>query len=134
MLPLRVASAMTTTELRKQDFEFVVAPDALTGQASGKLYVDDGETISPPVAATTQVKMAFNGGRLDVSGAFGFDTGVGVKRVRFLGVGEKPAKGQVKVDGKVVGASDVEWDKNTKVLDVNVGIPLQRAFTVQIGA
>ncbi|KAH9483447.1 putative alpha/beta-glucosidase agdC [Psilocybe cubensis] len=132
VLPLRVASTMTTTELRKQDFEFVVAPDARTGQASGKLYIDDGETVSPPASATTQVKMAFNGGRLDVSGTFGFDTGVAVKRVRFLGVGAKPDKGQVKVNGKTVREGDVQWDQTTKVLDVNAGIPLDKAFSVQI--
>ncbi|PPQ91932.1 hypothetical protein CVT25_000975 [Psilocybe cyanescens] len=134
VLPLRVQSSMTTTELRKQDFEFVVAPDALSGQASGRLYIDDGETLSPPSSATTQVKMAFSGGTLDVTGSFGFETGVSVKRVRFLGVGEKPAEGQVKVDGKSVGGKSVTWDAETKVLDVNIGIKFERAFSVQIRA
>lgn len=79
------------------------------------------------------MKMTFNGGRLDVSGTFGFNTGVRVKRVRFLGVDEKPAEGQLKVNG-VVGENDVKWDDKTKVLDVNVGIPLKRQFSVQIRA
>lgn len=35
---------MTTFELRKKDFELVVAPDA-HGLASGQLWVDDGDRL-----------------------------------------------------------------------------------------
>ncbi|KAH6695232.1 alpha-glucosidase [Plectosphaerella plurivora] len=44
VLPLRVESANTTTELRKNSFELVVAP-GLKGSAAGTLFVDDGVSI-----------------------------------------------------------------------------------------
>ena len=56
VLPLRAQSAMTTTEVRKQDFELVVAPGG-DGKATGKLYVDDGESVSP--SSRTEVWMRF---------------------------------------------------------------------------
>jgi alpha-glucosidase len=70
VLPLRAAGAMTTTELRATDFEFVVAPGA-NGTASGTLYVDDGVSIEQN--QTTRVEMAFAGGKLSVNGSFGFE-------------------------------------------------------------
>ena len=117
VLPLRAQSAMTTTEVRKQDFELVVAP-GVNGKATGKLYVDDGESVSPP--SKTQVWMRFGDspGRLDVGGTFGYELGVEVKRVGFLGVMSKP--GRVFVSGEQVNAG-WEWDWGRKVLDVSVG-------------
>ncbi|KDR82169.1 hypothetical protein GALMADRAFT_240702 [Galerina marginata CBS 339.88] len=126
VLPLRVQSAMTTTALRGKDFEFVVAPDT-RGQAAGKLYIDDGESISPP--SSTQVKMAFSDSKLDVSGTFGFATGVNVSRVRFLGVASLPS--QVSIDGKAVRSSQYSYDSTSKVLDVTVATPFVKGFTVQ---
>ena len=127
VLPLRAQSAMTTTEVRKQDFELVVAP-GVDGKATGKLYVDDGESVSP--SSKTEVWMRFGDspGRLDVGGTFGYELGVGVKRVRFLGVMSKP--GKVLVDGEEVDAG-WEWDGGSKVLDVSVGRAFDGSFVVQ---
>ncbi|KAF3358642.1 Vacuolar protein sorting-associated protein 26 [Verticillium dahliae VDG1] len=44
ILPLRVASANTTTALRQNDFELLVTLD-VDGQASGALYLDDGVSL-----------------------------------------------------------------------------------------
>ncbi|KAF8870107.1 family 31 glycoside hydrolase [Gymnopilus junonius] len=95
VLPLRSQSAMTTTTLRKIDFELVVAPD-VHDQATGQLYADDGESISPP--SSTQVKMVFANGKLNVSGSFGYNLGVNVQRVRFLGIASSPKR--VLVNGR----------------------------------
>jgi alpha-glucosidase len=125
VLPLRAQSAMTTKALRKNDFEFIVASND-HGEASGSLYIDDGESLVQ--AASTQVKMSFKKGKLDVSGSFGFATGVNVSRIRFLGVNSPPK--EVLIDGKTAGASQVSYDSANKVLDVSIGKPFVEGFSV----
>lgn len=117
---------MTTVQLRKTDFELVVAPNA-RGQASGALYIDDGESLV--VSSSTNVKFAFANGKLDVSGRFGYRTGVKVERVRFLGVTSNPSR--VTVDGRSVKKTDVVYDEKNKVLDVTVGVAFTKGFSVQ---
>ncbi|KAF8162646.1 alpha-glucosidase [Crassisporium funariophilum] len=126
ILPLRAQSAMTTTILRKTDFEFVVAPNT-RGEASGSLYIDDGESIVPK--STTEVQMRFKRGKLDVSGKFGYKTGVKTARVRFLGVDARPKV--VLVDWKPVRGSAIAYDAATKVLDVTIDSPFVKSFSVQ---
>ncbi|KAF8061837.1 alpha-glucosidase [Lyophyllum atratum] len=126
VLPLRAQSAMTTTELRTRDFEFVVAPGA-DGTASGNLYIDDGISISP--ATSTSLKMSFKNGRLSVQGVFGFKSDVKTSRVRFLGVGKAPKT--VQVNGKAVTKTGFAYDATKQVLDVTVGLALTGPFNVQ---
>ncbi|KAB5576591.1 alpha-glucosidase [Coniochaeta sp. 2T2.1] len=45
VVPLRVESANTTTELRKKSFELLVAPGLSDGSAKGALYLDDGISL-----------------------------------------------------------------------------------------
>ncbi|KAF9463440.1 alpha-glucosidase [Collybia nuda] len=125
VLPLRVQSAMTTTELRTHDFEFVVAPGT-DGTAEGKLYIDDGVSIVP--GSSTEVATKFRNGSLTVTGKFGFKTGVKTSRVRFLGVSKVPRV--VMVNGRPVAKTGVTYDKTTQVLDVSVGLALAEGFTV----
>lgn len=126
VLPLRAKSAMTTTQLRKTDFEFVVAPD-LHDEASGNLYVDDGESITQK--STTEVSMKYKSGTLAVTGQFGYALGVNVSRVRFLGVKKSPKA--VMANGKAVLASGYSYDSTSKVLDVTIGQPFTKGLTVQ---
>lgn len=126
ILPLRIESAMTTVELRKKDFEFIVAPGQ-DGIAFGKLYIDDGELINPP--RTTLMSMSFKDGKLDVKGKFGFDAGVKVARVRFLNVQSAPKV--VEVNGRKVDNSEFGYDGVNKVLDVTVGVALDRNLSVE---
>ncbi|KAF4592222.1 glycoside hydrolase family 31 protein [Ophiocordyceps camponoti-floridani] len=46
IIPARLHPAMTTTQLRHQDFELLIALDA-QGEATGELYLDDGEALDP---------------------------------------------------------------------------------------
>lgn len=115
---------MTTTQLRKTDFELVVAP-GMDGQASGSLYFDDGVSIAPK--STTQVNFGFARGKLTVTGKFGFAMGVEVARVRFLGVQHAPDA--VELNGKVKGGS-FTYDGTSKVLIVNVGAAFKEGFSV----
>lgn len=126
VLPLRRNSTMTTTELRDQDFQFVVAPNG-SGEASGSLYIDDGESIAPRSA--TQVGMSYKKGRLVVSGRFGYGTDVKTGSVRFLGVGSAPKA--VSVKGKSVKQGGWVYNATSKVLDVQIGLPLTGPFDVE---
>ncbi|KAI0657124.1 alpha-glucosidase [Cubamyces menziesii] len=126
VLPLRASGAMTTTELRKTDFEIVIAP-ALDGTASGALYFDDGVSITP--ATKTTVSFAFKHQTLTVKGTFGHPLGVNVARVRFLDVQSAPRS--VKVNGKTVEKSAIAHDAQAGVLDVTLNTPFTRGFTVE---
>lgn len=126
ILPLREKGAMTTTELRKTDFEFVVAPGT-DGKASGTLYMDDGISITPK--SSTEVGMKFEKGNLTVVGRFGFPTGVNIARVRFLGVSTSPSS--VKLNGKDVKQENASHDGNSQVLSVELDIAFNHGFTVQ---
>jgi len=81
ILPLRQNSANTTTELRKQDFELIVAP-GLDGTARGDLYLDEGELIEQP--ATSFITFEFSNGTLRMDGTFGYHANVSVASVVIL--------------------------------------------------
>ncbi|KAF8424825.1 alpha-glucosidase [Tirmania nivea] len=112
ILPLRLAVdedgevAMTTTELRKRDFELVIAPGK-NGKAEGMLYIDDGESIEQKKGDVTEIEFSYQYGRLKVKGTVSKNAGreVNVRRVVVLGLGEVKRKSlnglKVEVDVKV---------------------------------
>lgn len=124
VLPLRAMGAMTTTELRAKDFQFVVAPD-VNGKAAGALYVDDGVSIVPE--KTTSVEMTFAEGKLCVRGSFDFEVGVKVASVVFLGVESAPTAVAVYPGKDNVPFS---YDHASKVLRVQIDVLLMRGFEV----
>ncbi|KAF2723683.1 glycoside hydrolase family 31 protein [Polychaeton citri CBS 116435] len=83
ILAQRVNSANTTTALRKQNFEIVVAP-GLDGSASGNLYLDDGDSLSQPKTSYISFTYSKNG-RFSVKGSFGYNPGVKVTKITVLG-------------------------------------------------
>ncbi|CAL1703163.1 unnamed protein product [Somion occarium] len=125
VLPLREKGAMTTTELRKTDFELVVAPGT-DGQATGSLYFDDGVSITQKFSTT--VLFSFKKSILSVTGQFGFTTQVNVARVKFLNVSKAPKN--VKLNGRDLKKSSVEYDPIGKVLIASLGIPFRQGFDV----
>ena len=126
VLPLRQNSTMSTTELRKQDYQFVVAPST-NGEASGYLYVDDGESVTP--SSMTEATMSFKSGKLTVSGKFGYKAGVKVGSVRFLGVQSQP--NSVIIEGKKARENTWTYDASSKILDVVVALPFTGPFDVE---
>lgn len=80
--PLRMKSAMTTTALRGQDFEFWIAPGE-DGRASGSLYLDDGESLVQTGAS--EISLVFDGRTIKTEGRFGYRASIGVRRVIILG-------------------------------------------------
>ena len=81
IVPMRVSSAYTTTALRKENFELVIAPGG-DGRAYGSLYLDDGESVEP--AETSLIQFEYQGGLLTVNGTFGYDSGVTITSVILL--------------------------------------------------
>jgi len=124
VLPLRAAGAMTTTELRKTDFEFVVAP-CVDGTAAGTLYIDDGVSIVQE--RWTQVEMTFAGDKLCVYGLFEFDVSVKVASVVFLGVKTAPKSVTVSPGKREVPFSH---DAGNNVLRAQIDMPLTGGFEV----
>ncbi|KAF2236296.1 glycoside hydrolase family 31 protein [Viridothelium virens] len=84
IIPQRISSANTTAELRKQDFEIVVAP-GLDGSASGTLYLDEGNSIDQP--QTSNIEFSYEGGVFKMTGSFGYDPGVSIAKITLLGSG-----------------------------------------------
>jgi alpha-glucosidase len=127
IVPQRVISTMTTTELRTQDFELII-PLGRDGQASGQLYLDDG--VSVVQAATTLVQFDFNGFLLTVRGSYRYNAGVSITSVTFLGIPDSPIG--CLIDGAGVGG----WTHNPQAgtLTIPVGKPLEADFTVSINA
>jgi alpha-glucosidase len=142
VIPLRAESALTTTEVRTKPFHLIVAPDR-DGRASGKLYLDDGDSIKQP--STSEIEFTYDNGVLKVSGSFDYtaeDARVSV--VKILGQ-EKPGKrpeygygGRGKGKGrgnhgrKMKKCKDDEWKFENGVVTVEVDQRLDGEFTVEI--
>jgi len=95
ILPLRAESANTTTELRKQDFVLWIAPNA-TNEASGTLYLDDGDSIEQ--SGTSNIAFKYCNGVFSMTGDFGYKTDVKVKNITILGT-DKSLQGPVPLNG-----------------------------------
>ena len=116
VLPLRVESAYTTTDLRKKNFELVVA-SARDGSASGLLYLDDGVSIEQKTAPL-EWTFEYSKGMLKAAGKGKHDVGkLKWAKVKILGVTEKPKT--VEVDGKKI--KDFRYDATSGVVSVTVG-------------
>ncbi|GAB7347561.1 hypothetical protein MBLNU459_g4451t1 [Dothideomycetes sp. NU459] len=123
IVPLRAASANTTTELRKLDFDLVVAP-GLDGKARGTLYLDDGVSLAQP--QTSLVEFAYENGTLSVGGTFGYPAQVGIARVTLLGVGNGSSAASAR---RAARESDgVEFDAERGTLTKKLGAPLTGPF------
>ncbi|KFY06479.1 hypothetical protein V491_08600, partial [Pseudogymnoascus sp. VKM F-3775] len=123
----RVEGAMTTTALRKNDFELIVAIGA-DGKAEGELYLDDG--ISLVQKGTTSLKFTYDGKTLKVKGSYGYDSSVQIRQVTFLGLNLGGGGGKnCKING-VSTKSTVKADTGSVVVPVGKG--LSADFTVEV--
>ena len=122
----RVESAMTTTALRKNDFELIVAIGA-DGKAEGELYLDDG--ISLVQKGTTSLKFTYDGRTLKVKGSYGYDSKLQIRQVTFLGLNLGGGGKGCKVNG-VKSKSTVKADSGAVVVQVGKGLAAD--FTVEV--
>ena len=134
---MRTNGTMTTTDLRKQAFDIIIAP-GLDGKASGELYIDDGVSIQQ--GATTSVKFSWDGRKFQMHGSYGyyFKEPMKIASVRVLGEGNS-CPGNVSVDGNDMGKPDCDddddhhrggqKDKHWSVTGLNV--PINKDFQLQ---
>lgn len=116
VLPLRVESAYTTADLRRKDFELVVAP-ARDGSARGALYLDDGVSVAQK-AAPMEWAFAYDRGVLTAHATGKYGVGkLKWAQVKILGVTEKPRV--VEVDRKQV--KGFGYDAASGVVSIPVG-------------
>jgi alpha-glucosidase len=102
VIPTRNESGYTTTETRTKPFNIIVAPDA-DGNASGSLYLDDGDSIQQ--AGVSEITFSYANGVLEVGGTFGYTEDCRVAHVTLLG-GEDGAR-VVDVDRALDGAMTI---------------------------
>ncbi len=124
IIPLRVESANTTTELRKKGFNIVVAP-GLDGTATGSLYLDDGDSIEQ--SNTSTIDFTFANGAFSMSGTYGYAAGIKVELITILGQTGRPAT------INIPGASNPQYTYNAGVVVVNASMPLTGDAQVTVG-
>lgn len=126
IIPMRTDGANTTTQLRKLDFELIVAPDE-TGKAAGRLWLDDGESVDTG-GNTSEISMEYDGAtkKLKVGGRFGYESGVRIKKVTVLGEGS--ARTNVQGQSRLGSANEGRYGRT-----VAVDRGLTEGFTVYIG-
>ncbi|KAI8933878.1 hypothetical protein NX059_009575 [Plenodomus lindquistii] len=101
----------TTTESRENPWGLIVALSR-AGEASGSLYVDDGESLEP--SETLDIAFAAQSGSLkaDVKGNYKDSNALG--NVTIMGVTR--GCGQVKLNGQAIDASKVDYNQTSSVL------------------
>ncbi|RAR08968.1 glycoside hydrolase family 31 protein [Stemphylium lycopersici] len=112
IIPHRINSANTTKALRKEDFYILVAPDA-DGKASGRLYLDDGESLEQP--AISEIAFSYESGKFSATGSFDYAASGGesvtVAKVVVLGQDKEGASGTFDADKKTVEVTG-PWKMN----------------------
>ncbi|KAG8824935.1 hypothetical protein FRC17_008915 [Serendipita sp. 399] len=131
IIPMREESAMTTTELRKKDFELMVAPGS-DWTAKGSLYLDDG--VSLEQTSTLDVSYTFDGTELTVKAVGRYNVnGVKYSKIAILGINERPLDVKISLaNGKPIGARGVEWDAQNEVVNVEIAISLSTSFNLRL--
>ncbi|KAL6803531.1 glycoside hydrolase family 31 protein [Trichoderma sp. SZMC 28012] len=115
ILPLRVKSTNTTTELRKQNFELQIALDG-SNSATGELYLDDGVSINQK--ATTHVTFTYKNGLFILGGQFSLRVPFVISKVTIIG-------------GKTASAKSSSGSANSQTFNVN--LPFTGPASVRIG-
>ena len=103
----------TTTESRKNPWGLLVALTG-DGDASGELYVDDGESLEP--SSELWVKFKAEDGALSAKVTGGFKDTNPLANITIMGVEDCDAS--VKLNGVVLGKPNVDCDDETGLLKI----------------
>jgi alpha-glucosidase len=104
----------TTTESRKNPWGLIIALSD-KGEASGSLYVDDGESLEP--AATLDITFAATQGQLKVGVKGEYKDTNALGNVTILGL--TGGVGQVKLNGNTLDAANVNYNSTSSVLKLS---------------
>lgn len=121
IVPLRIETEMTTTEVRMKDFELIIAPD-LEGKASGMLYLDDGESLVQN--GTTLIRFEYANDYLSTSGHYQYPTTRKIVKVVTLGFDMELSRRH--------GRAIKYKDDGTTQLSVETDLSLSEAFSTKI--
>lgn len=104
--------ALTTRDARNTSWSIIVAP-GVDGTASGSLYLDDGESVTPNATKLVTMSAAMGSLNVSVSGSYtGLD--LPLANITILGVQQAPSSNAVKINGKNVTSST--YDATSKTL------------------
>jgi alpha-glucosidase len=118
IIPMRVKSADTTMEVRKQNFATIVAP-GLDGTASGSLYLDDGDSLIQPAVSDSQFTYSAKG-IFSMQGSF--DSGVVIESVTVLGSESHKRRSD----------STASYDSTARSLTHKVDLSLKKSATLNL--
>ncbi|KAB8754778.1 hypothetical protein FH972_026566 [Carpinus fangiana] len=107
------APGYTTSESRKNPWALIAALD-MEGSATGSIYLDDGESISPN--ATKSVDLTVTGNALYASSIGTYEDKVPLANVTILGVPQIPSG--LTLNGETLPMSSVDYNTTSKVLRV----------------
>ncbi|KAH8899784.1 family 31 glycosyl hydrolase [Thozetella sp. PMI_491] len=128
IIPLRLESGMTTTEVRTKDFELIV-PIGADGTAKGQLYLDDG--VSVEQKGITYIDFEYSKGTLTAKGVFGYETPAKITTITFLGLGGGcKTKRNIRVRGDE--SAVVKRDEVSGAFTLTVDKPLTAEFSIQV--
>ncbi|KAK3192886.1 hypothetical protein K4F52_001243 [Lecanicillium sp. MT-2017a] len=123
ILPLRLKSASTTTELRKQDFELLVPLDE-DRSARGELYIDDGESIEQK-NGVTDLQFTYKDGVLSLKGTLGLNLPFRIAKVTILGEDCKTKQASAKSASAAGGSG-----KSSRSVDVDISLNEESETTI----
>ena len=125
ILPLRIESANTTTQLRTKGFNLLIAPGR-DGSANGSLYLDDGLSIEQ--SSTTFINFTYASGDFSMSGDYSYPANVSIERITVLNVAAAPQS------VNITGAPDSNFTYNaaSKSVIINTNIPLTQDASFQL--
>jgi alpha-glucosidase len=104
----------TTTESRKNPWGLIIALSD-KGEASGSLYVDDGESLEP--AATLDITFAATQGQLKVGVKGDYKDTNALGNVTIFGL--TGGVGQIKLNGNTLDAANVNYNSTSSVLKLS---------------